>query len=80
MLQQRKHVPRTHFRRAGKCRQILKDIEFVQRRLVRRAYDIVETEISGNALIVKNSLGKPLLKVSMEEWTTCILVVKKSLK
>ncbi len=62
------------------ARQILKDIDLMQRRLVRRAYDIVETEISGNALIVKNSLGKPLLKVSMEEWTTCILVVKKSLK
>ena len=62
------------------ARAILKDVDIVQRALIRCAYDIVETEISGNALVVKSSLGKPLLKVSMEEWPTCILVVKKSLK
>ena len=62
------------------ARAILKDVDIVQRALIRRAYDIVETEISGNALVVKSSLGKPLLKVTMEEWPTCILVVKKSLK
>lgn len=62
------------------AREMLKDIDYVHRTLVRRAYDIVGTEISGNTLIVKSSLGKPLLKVSMEEWPTCILVVKRSLK
>lgn len=62
------------------AREMLKDIKFEQRRLVRRAYDVVETEIGGNALIVKSSLGKPLLRVSMEEWPTSILVVKRSLK
>ena len=62
------------------ARAMLKDIDLVQRGIVRRAYDVVETEISGNSLIVKSSLGKPLLKVSMEEWPTCILVVKRSLK
>lgn len=62
------------------AREMLKYIKFEQRRLVRRAYDVVETEIGGNALIVKSSLGKPLLRVSMEEWPTSILVVKRSLK
>ena len=72
--------PVTIFEELENARAMLKDVDIVQRALVRCAYDIVGTEISGNALIVKSSLGKPLLKVSMEEWPTCILVVKKSLK
>ena len=47
-------------------KEVLKDIEHKSRTLVRRAYDIVETQIEGNILTVSTCSGNPLVKISME--------------